>query len=548
VEDAQQWDAVRKLIVWALLAVSVAFNPLITGHATAQPAPPARPGQDRPAASADQVSQGKYVATEADCISCHSAPGGKPFAGGYPLKSPLGIIYGSNITPDQQTGIGAWTEADFDRALRRGVSKDGSYLYPAMPYEAYTKMTPADMHALWLYLRTVPAVNNTPPKNTLPFPFTVREGLAVWQAAYFKPGPFVPDAGQSAQWNRGAYLVQALGHCDQCHTPRNAAQALEKGHELAGAKISGWYAPDISNDANSKLHDLSEQQIVTVLKTGNLPGNAKVVGPMAEATHDSLRFLKTADLEAIAVYLKQQPSKAQPVEASAVKMPADRLAEGRRIYENVCSSCHQANGKGMPGSVPALAGNDTVTATEPYNVIMAMLEGFAPQGTWGAMGSFAKTLNDEQIADVANYVRTAWGNSAPPNATPWSVDTWRQNATPHNESHALLCPSLAPDVVQPALSAGSTALKQAAGNEAKMSKLVGDYRAARPRTSSAQVIEALSTAYCRTLSTEAISEARMSAEISDFAQQVAEALQVGRTSDARGPAERGSAGDRRPAG
>jgi mono/diheme cytochrome c family protein len=469
------------------------------------------------------VARGRYVALAADCRSCHTAPGGEPYAGGTPLHSAFGTIYGTNITTDVQSGIGSWSRADFERALRRGVRRDGAYLYPAMPYGSYTKMTADDMDALWAYMRTLPAVRNTIPKNTLPFPLTIRSGMAVWQGLYFKAGVFVPSPEMSPQWNRGAYLVEALGHCDECHTPRNAAQGLETKHELTGAQIEGWYAPDIGNDSLSKISAWNVDEIAHFLKSGTKPGNVKTFGPMQQVVDESLRFLTDSDLNAIAVYLKDQQTSVTPQRPTPVKF--ERLTAGRRVYEDNCSSCHQSNGKGMAGTVPALAGNGAVTAAEPYNVIMAMLEGFAPQGTWGAMGSFASTLSDDQIADVANYVRTAWGNNGIPNATPWSVGTWREYAkAPEDESHALLCPNLAPNVIQPALGAGAAALKLASTDRGTMSTLVGNYRSAVPKASAADVIEGLSTAYCRAVAADHISEARMSAQIADFAQRVAIAL------------------------
>jgi mono/diheme cytochrome c family protein len=510
----------------------VVFGSLAAGPVPAAADAPSSSGPKAPPANGDPlVEHGRYVSLAADCMSCHTAQGGKPFAGGYPLKSDFGTIYGPNITQDVDTGIGSWTKADFERALREGRSKDGSYLYPAMPYDAYTKMTAADLDALWAYMRTIPAVHNVPPKNTLPFPLTVRSGLAVWQGVYFKPGPFVPDAKKDAQWNRGAYLIEALAHCTDCHTPRNLAQGPETQHRLAGATISGWYAPDISNDATSTLNRWSANQLATFFKTGTMPGNATVVGPMAEAVHDSLRFLKDSDLKAMAVFLKDQPTTAVEVAANKATWAGDRLADGKLVYENNCQSCHQANGKGINGSVPSLVHDDAVTAAEPYNVVMAMLEGFPSQGTWSAMGSFAKALTDDQIADVANYVRTAWGNNAIPNATPWSVSSWRSNATAPNasEAHALLCPSLSTDVLQPALAAGPGALKKAAGDPAEMAQLVSNYRTARPKTSNAQLIEALSTAYCRSVASEKISEARVSAKIADFAGRAATAIGSGKT-------------------
>jgi mono/diheme cytochrome c family protein len=225
----------------------------------------------------------------------------------------------------------------------------------------------------------------------------------------------------------------------------------------------------------------------------------------------------------MALYLKDQATNTEPETPSKSSLP--RLADGKRLYEDNCSSCHSRNGMGREGTIPALAHNDAVTASEPYNVIMAMLEGFKPQGTWGAMGSFAAVLNDDQISAVANYVRTAWGNGAPPNATPWSVGNWRKNATAAaDNTHALLCPNLAEGVIKPALGIAPDALKQAAKDKGKMAGLVADYRTARPSTSKADVVEALSTAYCRALSKENISEARMSANIASFAQRVAVAL------------------------
>ena len=470
--------------------------------------------------SSSLIARGKYVTLAADCKSCHTASGRQPFAGGEPLETPFGTLYGSNITSDVQTGIGSWSEADFDRALRDGVRKDGAYLYPAMPYINYTKMSAADMHALWAYIRTVPAVRNTPPENKLPFPLSVRSGLGVWQSLYFKSGRFVPQPGRSAQWNRGAYLVEVLGHCDECHTPRNVAQALEPRHQLTGAKIEGWYAPNISGDPLSKVGRWTVDQIAQYLKSGMMPGNVKTFGPMQQVIDESLHDLTDPDLRAIAIYLKDQPKSVTPEKPAPVKYA--RLSAGRHVYEENCSGCHQTNGKGSRAVVPALAGNDAVTAAEPYDVIMAVLEGFPPQGTWGAMSSFDAELSNEQIADVTNYVRTAWGNDAMPNATPRMVGDWRKNVqAPNNESHALLCPDLAVGVIRPALDLGSEALKAASTDRERMSALVSHYRSAVPKASAGDVIEALSTAYCRAIASDPISKARMTGQIDDFSQQVA---------------------------
>jgi len=488
------------------------------GHSAASPAAPT----SGTLTNGSLAKRGEYIARAADCMSCHTGETDKPFAGGNPLQSAFGTLYGTNITPDKQTGIGTWTKADFERALRSGVRKDGAYLYPAMPYDAYTKMSDADMTALWQYIHSLPAINKPNIDNTLPFPLSVREGMAVWQAVYFKPGRFVPDKSKDAAWNRGAYLVEALEHCSDCHTPRNLAQGPETEHLLGGAQIEGWYAPDISHDPQSKIAHWNTDELAKFLKTGVAPDNSKVVGPMQEAVQDSLQYLTDADLHAMAVYLKDQAS---TVPETPSKSYLPRLAAGKRLYEDNCASCHGRNGMGREGTIPALAHNVAVTASEPYNVIMAMLEGFKPQANWGAMGSFADVLTDDQISAVANYVRTAWGNGAPPNATPWSVGNWRKNATPAaGNTHALLCPNLAEGVIKPALAVTPDALKQAAQDKDKMSALVANYRAARPGTSKAEVIEALSTAYCRALSANTMSEARMSANIAGFAQRVAVAL------------------------
>lgn len=519
----------RVLVSICVMILFGSFTP--TGTVAAAPATADTPMAGTPssgvqAASSSLIERGKYVATAADCYACHSPDGGKPYSGGKPLKSDFGIIYGSNITQDKKTGIGTWTKADFEGALRRGVSKDGSYLYPAMPYTSYTKMTPEDLDALWAYIKTIPAVEHTIPANTLPFPLTVRSGMAVWQSLYLKPGVFQPVASQSADWNRGSYLVNSLGHCGDCHTPRDLAQGPEMKHKLAGAKISGWYAPDISNDPLSTVGKLSTDQLAKFLKSGRLPDNTKSFGPMQETVHDSLSKLSDKDLFAMAVYLKDQRESVQEVKPTRVSMPPERLAAGKLVYENNCQSCHHSDGKGLAGSVPALAGNDAVVAQEPYNVIMALLEGFAPQGSWGAMASFANQLSDDQIADVSNYIRTSWGNQAPPNAAPWSVASWRTKAdAPTTASaHGLLCPSLATEVVQPALGAGTKALKQAAQDSGKMDALVNNYETARPKSSPAEVIEALSTAYCRALAPDHLSEQRISAQIAGFSQRVAIAL------------------------
>jgi mono/diheme cytochrome c family protein len=479
-------------------------------------------------AAATPLSAGQYLAVAADCSSCHTAPGGAPYAGGDELKTPFGSIYGPNITPDPATGIGSWSKADFVRALRMGIGKNGEYLYPAMPYPNYTKLSDADLDALWTYFRGIKPVHHVAPANTFRFPFNIRSGIAAWQALYFKPERFVPTPAKDAAWNRGAYLVSALGHCDECHTPRNLAQATETKYQLTGAQIEGWYAPDISNDPLSELSHYSVASLAKFLKTGETANNTKSFGPMQEVVHNSLRYLTDADLHAMALYLKQQRGHVETPTTAKATISPEQFAAGKALYQDNCSSCHETNGKGRPGNVPALAGNTAVTAPEPYDVIMPMLQGFAPQGVWGPMASFA-SLSNEQIADIANYVRVAWGNGAEPNATLWAVGNWRAlAATPEGTGQpALICASLSPDVLQPALKEGPVALREAAFSRTKLRQVVRDYRAARPQSDVAQTIEALSSAYCRAIVSDQVPAAQSGAKVANFSQQVAIALTQG---------------------
>jgi mono/diheme cytochrome c family protein len=259
-----------------------------------------------------------------------------------------------------------------------------------------------------------------------------------------------------------------------------------------------------------------------------MANNTKTFGPMQEVVHGSLSYLTDADLHAMAIYLKDQSDQVRSQTVAQASISPDQLAAGKALYEDNCSSCHQSNGKGMPGQVPALAGNSAVTAPEPYNVIMAMLQGFAPQGSWGAMGSFAK-LSNEQIADIANYVRVAWGNDADPNATLWAVGNWRANAeTPEGgQQPALICASLSPQVLDPALKEGPQALREAALSRTKLRQVVHDYQAAVPHSNVAQTIEALSVAYCRAIVSDKVSRADSGAKVANFSQQVAIALTGG---------------------
>jgi mono/diheme cytochrome c family protein len=483
-------------------------------------------GREQADAAETLVAQGAYIARAADCMSCHTAPGGRPFAGGDELKTVFGSIYGPNITPDRRTGIGTWSQEDFTRALRRGIRKDGGLLYPAMPYVDYTKMTDADINALWAYMRSIPAVEHEVPdaEKTFKFPFNIRAGNAAWQAVFFKPVRWKPAPDKTATWNRGEYLVTVLGHCGECHTPKDIAKAQKLRYHLTGGQLEGWYAPDISNDPLSAIAPFDVDQVAHFLKTGVLPNNTTAFGPMRETIHDSLSHLTDGDLHAIALYLKEAP-KPESQNPSNATISARSLEAGKDLYINNCSSCHQPNGRGLPGQVPALDGNTAVAATQPNDAVMAILQGFGPNGTWGAMGSFAQ-LSNQQIADLVNYIRTAWSNHAEPNALEWSVGNWRAFADiPAKERQPdLICPLLPPAVSAPALAIDPDLLRKSASDAGVLQRVVDQYTSARPNSPVADTVEALSSAYCRAVVSEKVSLAQSAARIATFTQEVAIAL------------------------
>ena len=362
-----------------------------------------------------QVQRGEYLATAGDCISCHTADGGQPFAGGYRINTPFGYLLAPNITPDPETGIGRWTPDDFYRALHEGVNKHGQDMYPAMPYDFYTRVTRADSDAIFAYLRTVKPVRNAVEVNHLRFPFNQRWTMAGWREIFFGEGTFKPDPTASASWNRGAYLVEGLGHCSACHSPRDVLGGIESRHEYTGAEIDGWFAPNISSNLHVGLGSWSAEDIATYLKTGVRKGQTTAFGPMSEVVHNSTSHLTDADLAAMADYLKTLPPES-PLRSAKAVPPASQV-RGASLYMDHCSACHQAKGRGMPGIFPPLAGNGAVIDRDPGNVLQAVLRGIPMQDGYVPMPSFASQLDDQEIADVANYVRTSWGNGAVANAT-----------------------------------------------------------------------------------------------------------------------------------
>ena len=364
-----------------------------------------------------QIERGRYLAIAGDCASCHTVPGsGQPFAGGRPIETPFGVVVGANITPDPETGIGAWSDELFVRALREGKGHDGQLLYPAMPYPCYTKLTESDALAIRAYLNTVKPVRNAVVSNKLPFPFDVREGMSAWNALYFKGGEFKADSTKSTEWNRGAYLVEGLGHCGACHTPKSTLGGDDRGRAFQGYALQGWFAPNITNDNERGLGGWSIADIVGYLKNGHNPSTAST-GIMAEEITLSSSQMTAADLTAIATYLKDLPGQtASPPPAVSASDP--RMIAGGAIYADECTACHGLDGKGVPYLFPSLAGSPNVRSSDPASLIRVVIEGARSVATAGeptgpGMPSFAWKLSDDQAAAVLTYVRNSWGASAP---------------------------------------------------------------------------------------------------------------------------------------
>ncbi|THC40763.1 cytochrome c [Massilia sp. Mn16-1_5] len=363
------------------------------------------------------IARGAYLARAGDCMACHTARGGVPYAGGRALDTPFGRLVAPNITPEPTTGIGNWTPDDFWRALHNGKSKDGRLLYPAFPYVNYTRVTRRDADALFAYLRTLPPVRQPNLPHELRFPYNQQLTLAGWRLLYFRPGVQQPDASRDARWNRGAYLVEGLGHCAACHSTRNSLGATEG--TLGGGLIPtlGWYAPSLTSDAEAGLGNWSEAHIVQLLGTGVAPG-ASVTGPMAEVVVQSLQHMTKDDLGAMAAYLKSLPAASNGERPAAPRPSEQTMRAGERLYGQHCATCHGERGEGK-GPYPTLARNRALALSEPVNAIRVVLNGgFAP-GTQGnprpyGMPPFGHVLGDTEVAALVSFLRASWGNAAAP--------------------------------------------------------------------------------------------------------------------------------------
>jgi len=370
-------------------------------------------------ASPDVVKKGEYLARAGDCIACHTAPEGKLFAGGLAMATPFGTIYTTNITPDPTTGIGRWTPDQFYEMMHTGRSPTLGLLYPAMPFASYTKVTRADSDAIFAYLRTIPPVAQPNRPNELRFPYNNRSLVIGWRTLFFNEGEYKPDPRQSAEWNRGAYLVEGLGHCGMCHTPINALGGSSESRAFEGGLIpmQDWYAPSLTSNKEAGLGEWSVQEISDLLRTGISPRGV-VYGPMAEVVYNSLQYLSEEDTRAMAIYLKSIAQGTPPARASSDVPSAESsllLSLGKNVYDTRCASCHGAQGQGAPPNWPPLAGNQSIQMTSAVNAIRMVLNGGYPPGTAGnsrpyGMPPFAQLLSDDEVAAVVTYIRVSWGN------------------------------------------------------------------------------------------------------------------------------------------
>jgi mono/diheme cytochrome c family protein len=366
-----------------------------------------------PAAAQDQVARGKYLAVLGDCASCHTAPGGaaKRYAGGLALGSAFGTLYSANITPDMKTGIGSWTSDQFFTALHDGIAPGDTHLYPAFPYPDFTEISRADSDALFAYLKSLKPVSATPPPNRLVFPTNIRATMIFWNLLYLDNTRFKTDPSKSPQWNRGAEIVNGLGHCGDCHTPKTAWFAVETGKTFEGDTIDGWFAADLTGSRRDGLGQWSAAEIAEYLKTGrNRFG--RVTGPMQEVVQASTSAMTDADRYAIAVYLKSVP----PAPENAPTKPDPRaMADGQAIFVERCAVCHEERGT---RDYPALANNSIVQARNAGTVLRVILQGSqsaqTANGPIGYSMPAFPVLDDQQLAAVATYIRNAWGNRAPP--------------------------------------------------------------------------------------------------------------------------------------
>lgn len=417
-------------------ALSFAGGRAVTLTAYKGPSPIGVPAE---LSSADLIIRGRYLTQAADCEVCHTTDGGQPFAGGRAFPTPFGVLYSPNITADRDTGIGAWTDADFVTAVHKGIARDGQRLYPAFPYESYTLLADEDVLAIKAYLFSLPVAHATSPPNSLKFPFNQRRLMGVWSAFYNPDQRFRPLEDRSPEWNRGAYLVEGLGHCGDCHTPRNLAQALDNRHKFGGTVIQGWRAYNITPDPVSGVGEWSDAELVEYLSSGHAAGRGSAGGPMGEVVDVSLSKLVPADMRAMIAYLRSIPAihsrdlaarNATPASDIPKPIEAGTDPRGKQVFEGACASCHGWSGVGLLTSYATLTGDRAVNDASAVNVAQIVLSGERRRTPEGAqmMPAFGAAYSDTEIAAVVNYVTARFG-AAPSHLTAKDIAESRQSSS-----------------------------------------------------------------------------------------------------------------------
>jgi mono/diheme cytochrome c family protein len=376
-------------------------------------------------AGAGLIKRGEYLARAADCMVCHTAPSGAPYAGGLEIRLPFGAIYTTNITADKETGIGNYSDADFLNAVQRGIRRAGTRLYPAMPYPSYTLMTDADALAIKAYLFSLPPVHAENRADTLTFPFNQRWSMIFWSMAFSPNARFTPNTAQSPEWNRGAYLAEALAHCGECHTPRNLAQALDNRKKFAGAVTAGWKAFNISSDKDTGIGAWSDDEVASYLESGHAKGRGTAAGPMGEAVDQSFSAMTPGDIHALVAYVRSVPpvtsdlpaTLAPPAPASP-KEGATANATGKKVFEQACVSCHGWTGVSALSPFATISGARGVNDASATNVAQIVVSGTRRHTPGGviSMPAFGASYSDADIAAVVNYVTARFG-AAPSNLT-----------------------------------------------------------------------------------------------------------------------------------
>jgi mono/diheme cytochrome c family protein len=490
--------SVRRGLWSAVVALSLAGAGLARAG-TSDAVVPKEPGPG------DPVGHGEYLVHASDCMPCHSGPGQPAFSGGLPLNTPFGLMVSPNITPDKTTGIGLWSDEQFYRVIHDGVAPGGKFIYPTMSFTSYTKMTRQDVLDIKAYLFSLKPVVAQRDVNQLTFPFNIRLSLLGWRIMFFQAGTYRDDPAQSAVWNRGAYLVQGPGHCGECHSPRNFLGAMLLGRSLAGGIVDNYYAPNISADPMAGIGARTVDQIKQFLRTGAEPHLGVAFGPMAEVVHYSMRYMTDADLTAIATYLVGAEPRPETVAPIPIK-PAE-LASGQALYAANCAQCHRPDGSGVPHAIPNLAGNAAVVASLPNSVIAPMINGLEGGGSYGAMPSFAGALSNGEMAAIANYARTAWGNAGSANATPALVASLRSIAGPDvtgaagtNAARARNCPKVGPSLIAGTLATADEADLLASATDGdlmnRLTSVIQQLRTDNPDAGVTEIANAMYAAYC----------------------------------------------------